>query len=44
MAAPSRIVQLFERGNGIVDVRTLLENGISYHDINGMLADGAIVG
>jgi len=43
MTTPSNIAQLFERGNGIVGVKTLLENGISYYDINGLLADGAIV-
>jgi predicted transcriptional regulator of viral defense system len=43
MTTPSNVVQLFERGNGIVRVRTLLENGISYYDINGLLAEGVIV-
>lgn len=43
MNSPSNIQQLFERGNGIVGVKTLLENGLSYYDINGMLADAVIV-
>lgn len=43
MNSPSNIQHLFERGNGIVGVKTLLENGVSYYDINGMLADAVIV-
>lgn len=43
MNSPSNIQQLFERGNGIVGVKTLLENGVSYYDINGLLADAVIV-
>jgi predicted transcriptional regulator of viral defense system len=43
MKTPSSVMQLFERGNGIVGVKKLLENGISYYDINGLLADGTIV-
>ncbi len=43
MKSSSAIQQLFERGNGIVGVKTLLENGISYYRINALLADAVIV-
>ncbi|MBC6993721.1 type IV toxin-antitoxin system AbiEi family antitoxin domain-containing protein [Neolewinella lacunae] len=43
MNISSTIQQLFERGNGIVGVKTLLENGISYYRINALLADAVIV-
>ncbi len=43
MTALSNIAQLFERGNGVVGAKTLLENGISYYDINGLLTNGAII-
>jgi predicted transcriptional regulator of viral defense system len=43
MNSLSNIQQLFERGNGIVGVKTLLENGVSYYDINALLADAVIV-
>ncbi len=39
----SGIQELFQLGNGIVGVKTLLENGISYYDINGLLAEGVII-
>jgi predicted transcriptional regulator of viral defense system len=43
MSRPSSIQQLFEQGKGIVSAKTLLENGVSYYDISGLLADGVIV-
>lgn len=43
MKVPSNVVQLFERGNGIVGISVLLRNGVTYYDINGLLEDGVIV-
>lgn len=43
MKNPSSIQQLFERGGGIVRAKTLLENGVSYYDIDGLLAAEVIV-
>ncbi len=43
MKRSSNIQQLFECGGGIVSAKTLLENGVSYYDIGGLLADGVIV-
>ncbi|MBK8652415.1 MAG: type IV toxin-antitoxin system AbiEi family antitoxin domain-containing protein [Haliscomenobacter sp.] len=39
----SNIAQLFERNSGIIGVKTLLENGVPYYHIKGLLADGVIV-
>ncbi|MEZ4983603.1 MAG: hypothetical protein R2795_00955 [Saprospiraceae bacterium] len=43
MKSSTEIAQLFKGGNGIVGVRTLLDNGVSYHDLNGLLAEDLIV-
>ncbi len=43
MKSPPNFQQLFERGNGIVSVKTLLENDVTYHEIKGLLADAVIV-
>jgi predicted transcriptional regulator of viral defense system len=39
----STVEQLFERNHGIVGIQELLQNGVTYHDLNGLLADSVIV-
>jgi predicted transcriptional regulator of viral defense system len=34
---------LFEQHNGIVGSQELLQNGLSYHDLNGLLESGAVI-
>ncbi len=38
----SNVEQLFERNQGILDIKTLLENGVSYYDLNGLLEKAVI--
>lgn len=43
MNKTSKIEHIFETNSGIVGIQELLQNGVSYHDIKGLLTDSIVV-
>lgn len=43
MKHASQVEQIFERGNGITEIKTLLESGVSYYEINSLLKEAVII-